>query len=58
MKKIGIIGGGFSGMMTTVQLIRQSVQPLDITIFGDPETFGRGIAYSAYSKKLLLNVMA
>lgn len=56
MKKIGIIGGGFTGMMTAVHLMQQSAA-CEVTIFNDEETFGRGIAYNPYSDKHLLNVI-
>lgn len=56
MKKIGIIGAGFSGTMTAVQLIKKSIEPLDIILFDKLENFNKGIAYSPYSKKHLLNV--
>lgn len=56
MKKIGIIGGGFTGTMTAVQLIRKSTYPVEISIVNERETFNTGIAYNPYSKKHLLNV--
>lgn len=56
MKKIGIIGGGFTGTMTAVQLIRKSTSPIGIFIINERETFNTGIAYNPYSKKHLLNV--
>ena len=58
MKNIGIIGGGFSGTMTAVQLIQQSTNPLSITVFETRDTLNRGIAYNPGSGKLLLNVIA
>lgn len=58
MKNIGIIGGGFSGTMTAVQLIQQSTNPLSITVFEARDTLNRGIAYNPGSDKLLLNVIA
>ncbi len=56
MKRIGIIGGGFTGMMTAVHLIEKSVA-CEVTIFNDEETFTRGIAYNPYSDQHLLNVI-
>lgn len=58
MKTIGIIGSGFTGTMAAVQLIDQAKSPCRILLFGDRETFNRGIAYSPYSRKHLLNVPA
>lgn len=56
MKKIGIIGAGFSGLMTAVQLIRKSNQPCEILLIEKEQNIGRGVAYNAYSDKHLLNV--
>jgi uncharacterized NAD(P)/FAD-binding protein YdhS len=58
MKHIGIIGAGFSGMMTAVHLIENSVSKQIISMFDTKERFGKGIAYSPYSKSHLLNVPA
>jgi uncharacterized NAD(P)/FAD-binding protein YdhS len=58
MKHIAIIGAGFSGTMTAIQLIQKCFGPIKITLISDGETLNRGIAYSPYSKKHLLNVTA
>ncbi len=56
---IGIIGGGFSGMMTATQLIRQAQQPFHLLVFEkNSSQLSRGIAYSPYSDKHILNVVA
>jgi len=57
MKKIGIIGGGFSGTMLATQLIEKSNAPLEIVIITKKENFIKGIAYNPYSQKHLLNVI-
>lgn len=57
MKKIGIIGAGFTGTLTAVQLIRKSGSPLELSIINERETFNTGVAYNPYSKKHLLNVI-
>lgn len=57
MKKIGIIGGGFTGTMTAVQLIEKSTAPLEIILINERETLNRGIAFNPYSDKHLLNVI-
>ena len=58
MKKIGIIGGGFTGTMTAVQLIDKSSEPCEIILINERETLHKGIAYNPYSDKHLLNVIA
>ena len=57
MKKIGIIGGGFTGTMTAVQIIDKSTEPCEIILINEKESLNRGIAYNPYSKKHLLNVI-
>ena len=58
MKTIGIIGGGFSGTLTAVNLARFSDQPLKVVIVNTKRPFGRGTAYSTRCKSHLLNVAA
>src|SRR5690606_4786425 len=58
MKKIGIIGGGFTGTMTAVQLIDKSTERCEIILINERETLNKGIAYNPYSDKHLLNVIA
>ncbi|MFM7668128.1 MAG: FAD/NAD(P)-binding protein [Bacteroidota bacterium] len=55
---VGIIGNGFSGLMTCYHLVAQSSEKLHITIFEKEHNPGRGIAYSPQSEKVLLNVIA
>jgi uncharacterized NAD(P)/FAD-binding protein YdhS len=57
MKTIGIIGAGFSGTMTAVQLIEKSNVPFEIIIINERETLNKGFAYNPYSDKHLLNVI-
>ncbi|MDQ3101933.1 MAG: FAD/NAD(P)-binding protein, partial [Bacteroidota bacterium] len=54
--RIGIIGGGFSGMLTAVQLIRNCDRPIEIIVFNERGTLAKGIAYDPYSRRHLLNV--
>jgi uncharacterized NAD(P)/FAD-binding protein YdhS len=56
-KKIGIIGGGFSGTMTAVQIIKNATSPCDIYIVSEKEELNKGIAYNPYSDKHILNVI-
>lgn len=58
MKTIGIIGGGFSGIMTAVQLIRNADIPFSLIVFNDKESLAKGIAYTPFSRKHILNVPA
>lgn len=56
-ERIGIIGAGFSGCMTAVQLIVQSQIPIHIDLFYQEGTLATGIAYATYSNTHLLNVI-
>lgn len=56
MKKIGIIGAGFSGTMTAVNLIKNTVEPIEIIMVNEKKTLHKGIAFEPYSKQQLLNV--
>jgi len=56
MKKIGIIGGGFTGTMTVVHLIEKSTVPCEIILINDRAALNKGIAFNPYSDKHLLNV--
>lgn len=56
MKKIGIIGGGFTGTMTAVQLVEKATEAFEIFLINERETLNKGIAYNPYSLKHLLNV--
>ena len=54
---IGIIGGGFSGTMLAVHLLRQSKE-LSIAVVEPRHLPGRGLAYSSPHRFHLLNVPA
>ena len=60
MKKpvIAIIGGGFCGTMTAINLLKQATLPVDIKIINADYPLANGIAYSAHTMKYLLNVPA
>lgn len=58
MKSIVIIGGGFSGTITAINLARLSPSPLHITIIDKNRMPCRGIAYSTRNASHLLNVLA
>lgn len=58
METIAIIGAGFSGTMTAIQLIRQlPAGSAEIILINERENLNRGIAYNAYTDKHLLNVV-
>ena len=55
---ITIIGGGFSGIMTGINLTRLSQCPLHITLINQHRPMGRGVAYGSRRPEHLLNVAA
>jgi len=55
---IAIIGGGFSGVMTAVNLARLAKRSLRITIINSARPTGRGVAYGTRRMEHLLNVAA
>ena len=57
-ESIAIVGGGFSGLMTAVNLVRLSKRPLHVTVINCRRPTGRGIAYSTRRPEHLLNVAA
>ncbi len=58
LRHIAIIGGGFSGTMTAVNLARLSESPLRVTLINHSYPQGRGIAYGTRRPEHLLNVAA
>ena len=57
-QRIAIAGGGFSGSMLAVQLVRQSPGHLAIDLFNETEKFAQGAAYGTADMHHLLNVTA
>ena len=55
-KIVGIIGGGFSGTMTAIQLIKNAEEAFSINIISE-KNLNRGIAYNSYSDHHILNVI-
>ena len=55
---VAIIGGGFSGVMTAVNLARLSKEPLRVTVINHRRPTGRGVAYGMRRPEHLLNVAA
>ena len=58
MRKVAIIGGGFSGTVTAINLVRLSRAALDVVVINNGFPLGRGIAYSTRQAEHLLNVVA
>jgi uncharacterized NAD(P)/FAD-binding protein YdhS len=58
LDRIAILGGGFSGIMTAVNLARLSPRPLQVTIINAHRPTGRGVAYGTRRMEHLLNVAA
>ena len=58
MKKVAIIGCGFSGTMSAVHLIKNATHPFELILIDKHKFFNKGIAYNANSKNNLLNVIA
>jgi uncharacterized NAD(P)/FAD-binding protein YdhS len=54
---VAIVGGGFSGIMTAIHLLRESPGPL-VRLIERRDRFGLGTAYSTRSDNHLLNVRA
>lgn len=58
VETIAIIGGGFSGTMTAVNLARLSTRPLRVCLINSGHPTGRGVAYGTKRGEHLLNVAA
>jgi uncharacterized NAD(P)/FAD-binding protein YdhS len=55
---VAIVGGGVSGGMLAIQLLRRATLPLDIVVIEPRAVVGRGVAYSTTNPAHLLNVRA
>jgi uncharacterized NAD(P)/FAD-binding protein YdhS len=55
---VAIVGGGVSGTMVAIQLLRTARGPLRVKVIEPREQLGRGIAYSSPSPAHFLNVPA
>lgn len=58
MKTTAIIGGGFSGSLAAVNLIRLAQSPQKVVVINSGRPFGRGTAYGTTRREHLLNVAA
>lgn len=55
VRRVAIVGGGFSGVSAAIQLVRASTVPLAVTIVEPREQIGPGLAYSASDPDHRLN---
>lgn len=58
MKTVVIIGAGFSGTATAINLLRGCTAPLEVVLVNRSGTMARGLAYGTSSPHHLLNVPA
>jgi uncharacterized NAD(P)/FAD-binding protein YdhS len=58
VERIAIIGGGFCGVMTGVNLARLSRRPIHVTLINQYRPTGRGVAFASRRMEHLLNVAA
>jgi uncharacterized NAD(P)/FAD-binding protein YdhS len=58
LETVVIIGGGFSGTITAVNLVRLARRPLRVCLVNHDYPLGRGIAYGTKRPEHLLNVAA
>ena len=61
IKTIAIVGSGFSGTATAINLLRladETATPVRIILIGTASSYGKGLAYSTEDDNLVLNVPA
>src|SRR4051794_17269989 len=58
MKRVVVIGGGFCGVATAVNLARLTDAPLEVAVLNAGHPLGRGVAYGTRRPEHLLNVVA
>jgi uncharacterized NAD(P)/FAD-binding protein YdhS len=58
MGSVVIVGGGFSGAITAVNLVRLTDAPLAVTVVNSASPLARGVAYGTRRPEHLLNVVA
>lgn len=58
MITVAIIGGGFTGTLTAVNIIQQARTPIKVALIEPAEKAGKGVAYSTQFAGHLLNVPA
>lgn len=57
-KTVVIVGGGFSGAITAVQILRQKLNNIRVILIDRTTSVGRGLAYSTTYSECMLNVPA
>ncbi|WP_180970567.1 FAD/NAD(P)-binding protein [Burkholderia sp. WAC0059] len=57
-RTIAIVGAGFSGAVTAIQLMRRAAAPLRVVLVNKSGQMARGLAYGTHSPDHLLNVPA
>ena len=55
---IAIIGGGFCGLMTAINVIEKADQSFTIKLINNDFPTAKGVAFSAHTSAYLLNVPA
>jgi uncharacterized NAD(P)/FAD-binding protein YdhS len=58
MRTVAVIGGGLSGSLLALQLLRTTPDPMQVRLIDRDGAFGRGVAYSTSDDMHLLNVPA
>lgn len=56
--QVAVLGGGFSGILTAVNLVRLGADPASLTLVNTGRPAGRGVAYGTRRPEHLLNVAA
>jgi uncharacterized NAD(P)/FAD-binding protein YdhS len=56
VKKIAIIGAGFSGAITAINLLRKSKTSIEVTLIDATRVNATGLAYSTFDDNCVLNV--
>lgn len=57
-RRIGIVGGGYSGVMVAAHVLRTAKEPVHVTLFDRQASLGEGPAYRTVDARHLLNVPA
>lgn len=58
IQKIAILGAGFSGAITAINLLKKTKAPIKVTLIDAVRVDAKGLAYSTFDDNCLLNVPA